>query len=92
MGQAGNAGTPLITKKIAQITSIIAQYSKIFLLQFPLDKYRLLHLELGLRVKIYHFHQAQGNVFIDLIKDNTQILFYLFEILKQIHLRFSIFF
>ena len=51
MGQAGNAGTPLITKKIAQITSIIAQYSKIFLLQFPLAKYRLLHLELGLRVK-----------------------------------------
>ena len=52
MGQAGNAGTPLITKKkFAQITSIIAQYSKIFLLQFPLVKYRLLQLELGFRVK-----------------------------------------
>ena len=38
MGQAGNAGTPLITKKkFAQITSIIAQYSKIFSLQFPLS-------------------------------------------------------
>ena len=69
MGQAGNAGTPLITKKIAQITSIIAQYSKIFLLQFPLAKYRLL----GLKVKICYFNQRQRNVLIDIIKVYTDI-------------------
>ena len=89
MGQAGNAGTPLITKKIAQITSIIAQYSKIFLLQFPLVKYRLLQLELGLRVK---FTISIRETFLLILLKFTQILFYVFEILKQIYLRFSIFF
>ena len=83
MGQAGNAGTPLITKKIAQITSIIAQYSKIFLLQFPLDKYRLLQLEFGLRVNFFISIRGRDTVY-------TEILFYVFEI--QIYIRFSIFF
>ena len=74
MGQAGNAGTPLITKKIAQITSIIAQYSKIFLLQFPLAKYRLLHLELGLRVKFIISIRGRETFFIDIIKVYTDIV------------------
>ena len=82
MGQAGNAGTPLITKKIAQITSIIAQYSKIFLLQFPLAKCRLLYFELGLRVKI--IISIRGRETFWLILKFTQVLFYVFEILKQI--------